>query len=213
MDLTVVATAFALIFPVELPDKTFVATLVLATRYRPLLVWIGVSAAFFVQCLVAVVAGGLLSLLPSAVVGAVAGALFLVGAVVLWRGAASADEDEAAEEEAVASKATADVHGFRVVATSFAVLFLAEWGDLSQLLTAGLAARYEDPVSVFTGSWLALVTVAALAVLLGRTLLRFVRLSTIRRVGAVVCLVLACVAAYDVVRLALTELRFSQPCG
>ena len=199
MDITVVATAFALIFPVELPDKTFVATLVLATRYRPLLVWIGVSAAFFVQCLVAVVAGGLLSLLPSAVVGAVAGALFLVGAVVLWRGAASADEDEAAEEEAVASKATADVHGFRVVATSFAVLFLAEWGDLSQLLTAGLAARYEDPVSVFTGSWLALVTVAALAVLLGRTLLRFVRLSTIRRVGAVVCLVLACVAAYDVV--------------
>jgi len=199
LDITVVATAFALIFPVELPDKTFVATLVLATRYRPLLVWIGVSAAFFVQCLVAVVAGGLLSLLPSAVVGAVAGALFLVGAVVLWRGAASADEDEAAEEEAVASKATADVHGFRVVATSFAVLFLAEWGDLSQLLTAGLAARYEDPVSVFTGSWLALVTVAALAVLLGRTLLRFVRLSTIRRVGAVVCLVLACVAAYDVV--------------
>ena len=72
----------------------------------------------------------------------------------------SADEDEAAEEEAVASKATADVHGFRVVATSFGVLFLAEWGDLSQLLTAGLAARYEDPVSVFTGSWLALVTVA-----------------------------------------------------
>jgi len=199
LDITVVATAFALIFPVELPDKTFVATLVLATRYRPLLVWIGVSAAFLVQCLVAVVAGGLLSLLPSAVVGAVAGALFLIGAVVLWRGASSADEGEAAEEEAVAGKTTADVHGFRVVATSFGVLFLAEWGDLSQLLTAGLAARYEDPVSVFTGSWLALVTVAALAVLLGRTLLRFVRLSTIRRVGAVVCLVLACVAAYDVV--------------
>jgi Ca2+/H+ antiporter, TMEM165/GDT1 family len=200
LDLTVVATAFALIFPVELPDKTFVATLVLATRYRPLLVWIGVSAAFLVQCLVAVVAGGLLSLLPTAVVAAVAGALFLLGAVVLWRGAQSADEDEAAEEQAVAGKATADVHGFRVVATSFGVLFLAEWGDLSQLLTAGLAARYQDPLSVFTGSWLALVTVAGLAVLLGRTLLRFVRLSTIRRVAAVVCLVLAGVAAYDVVR-------------
>ena len=200
MDLTVVATAFALIFPVELPDKTFVATLVLATRYRPLLVWIGVSAAFLVQCVVAVVAGGLLSLLPTAVVAAVAGALFLVGAVVLWRSARSADADEASEEQAVARKVTADEHGFRVVATSFGVLFLAEWGDLSQLLTAGLAARYQDPVSVFTGSWLALVTVAALAVLLGRTLLRFVRLSTIRRVGAAVCLVLACVAAYDVVR-------------
>ena len=42
MDLAVAATTFALIFPVELPDKTFVASLVLATRYRPLLVWVGV---------------------------------------------------------------------------------------------------------------------------------------------------------------------------
>jgi putative Ca2+/H+ antiporter (TMEM165/GDT1 family) len=199
MNFGTVATAFALIFPVELPDKTFVATLVLATRYRPLLVWIGVSAAFVVQCLVAVVAGGLLSLLPGALVGAVAGALFLVGAVVLWRGAASADAEEQAEEQEVAARTTAELHGFKVVATSFGVLFLAEWGDLPQLLTAGLAARYHAPVSVFIGSWLALVTVAGLAVVLGRTLLRFVRLSTIRRVGAVVCLVLACLAAYDVV--------------
>ena len=201
MDLGTVATAFALIFPVELPDKTFVATLVLATRYRPLLVWIGVSAAFVVQCLVAVVAGGLLALLPTALVSAVAGTLFLVGAVVLWRGAASADKEETADEqEAAAARTTADVNGFKVVATSFGVLFLAEWGDLSQLLTAGLAARYNDPVSVFVGSLLALVTVAGLAVILGRTVLRFVRLSTIRRVGAVVCLVLACLAAYDVIR-------------
>jgi putative Ca2+/H+ antiporter (TMEM165/GDT1 family) len=199
MDLGTLATAFALIFPVELPDKTFVATLVLATRYRPLLVWIGVSAAFVVQCLVAVIAGGLLSLLPSALVGAVAGALFLIGAVVLWRGAASAGAAEVAEERELAAETTAELHGFKVVATSFGVLFLAEWGDLSQLLTAGLAARYHDPVSVFVGSWLALVTVAGLAVILGRTLLRFVRLSTISRIGAVVCLLLACLAAYDVV--------------
>ena len=108
--------------------------------------------------------------------------------------------EETAEEQEAAARTTAELHGFKVVATSFGVLFLAEWGDLSQLLTAGLAARYHDPVSVFVGSWLALVTVAGLAVILGRTLLRFVRLSTIRRVGAVVCLVLACVAAYDVVR-------------
>ncbi len=199
MDLPVAATTFALIFPVELPDKTFIASLVLATRYRPALVWVGVSLAFLVQCLVAVAAGGLLSLLPSVVVAAAAGVLFLVGAVVLWRGAAGADDAARAEEE-LSTRDGADVHGLRVVATSFGVLFLAEWGDLSQLLTAGLAARYEDPVSVFTGSWLALVTVAALAVLLGRTLLRRVRLSTIQRVGAAVCLVLALVSAYDVVR-------------
>lgn len=200
MDLGVAATTFALIFPVELPDKTFIATLVLATRYRAPLVWVGVSLAFAVQCVVAVTAGGLLSLLPSAVVAGVALVLFLVGAIVLWRGAAKADAEEAETEREFAGKATADVHGVRVVATSFGVLFLAEWGDLSQLLTAGLAARYEDPVSVFAGSWAALVVVAGLAAALGRTLLKRVRLATIRRVGAAVCLLLAAVAAYDVVR-------------
>jgi putative Ca2+/H+ antiporter (TMEM165/GDT1 family) len=201
MDLVVVATSFALIFPVELPDKTFIATLVLATRYRPVPVWVGVSAAFFVQSLVAVTAGGLLSLLPHPVVSAAAGLLFLVGAVILWRGAAEADADvEESEEEAeVVALATADTSWLRAAMTSFGVLFLAEWGDLSQLLTAGLAARYHDPVSVFVGSWLALVVVAGLAVVLGRTLMRFVRLSTIRRVGAVICVLLAGVAAYDLV--------------
>jgi putative Ca2+/H+ antiporter (TMEM165/GDT1 family) len=176
VDLAVAATAFALIFPVELPDKTFVASLVLATRYRPLPVWIGVSAAFFVQTVVAVTAGSLLSLLPHAVVAAVAGLMFLLGGVVLWRGAARADAEEAEAEGEFAAKATREVTGLRAASTSFGILFLAEWGDLSQLLTAGLA------------------------VVLGRTLLRYVRLATIRRVGAVVCLVLACVAAYDVIR-------------
>jgi putative Ca2+/H+ antiporter (TMEM165/GDT1 family) len=197
VDLAVVATTFALIFPVELPDKTFVASLVLATRYRPLLVWVGLSLAFLVQCVVAVTAGGLLSLLPEPVVVAASAVLFLVGAVVLWRGAKGADAEEAEAEEEFGGRATADVHGLRVVATSFGVLFLAEWGDLSQLLTAGLAARYQDPVSVFAGSWLALVTVAGLAAVIGRTLLRHVRLGTIRRVGAGVCLLLAGLATYD----------------
>ncbi len=200
MDLAVVATTFALIFPVELPDKTFVASLVLATRYRPLLVWIGVSLAFLVQTVVAVTAGGLLSLLPKPVVIAASAVLFLVGAVVLWRGAKNADAEEVAAEEEFAGKAEGEAHGLKVVATSFGVLFLAEWGDLSQLLTAGLAARYHDPLSVFVGSWVALVLVAALAVVIGRTLLRYVRLATIRQVGALVCLLLAGLATYELVQ-------------
>ena len=162
--------------------------------------WVGVSLAFLVQCAVAVAAGGLVSLLPTTAVEAAAAALFLVGAIVLWRSAAGAERSEAASEQEFAGRTTRDVHGLRVVATSFGVLFLAEWGDLSQLFTAGLAARTGDPAGVFTGSWLALVTVAGLAVLLGRTLLRFVPLSTVRRVAAGVCLVLALLAASDVVR-------------
>ena len=200
MDLTVAGTAFALVFPVELPDKTFIATLVLATRYRALPVWIGVAAAFLVQCLVAVTAGGLLSLLPETVVVSAAAVLFAIGAFVLWRGAATADEDEATEEESLRERTARDLQGWRVAATSFGVLFLAEWGDLSQLLTAALAARTGDPVGVFAGSWLALVTVAGLAIVLGRTLLRYVSLGLIRRIGAGVCAVLAVVTLIDAIR-------------
>lgn len=211
MDLTVAATAFALVFPVELPDKTFIATLVLATRYRALPVWIGVAGAFLVQCAVAVTAGGLLGLLPEAVVSAGAALLFAVGAVVLWRGAGDGEEPgagEVAHPDVVAPDDVApdevapvrELAGWRVAGTSFGVLFLAEWGDLSQLLTAGLAARSGDPVSVFAGSWLALIAVAGLAVMLGRTLLRFISLALIRRVGAGVCALLAVLAAVDAIR-------------
>jgi putative Ca2+/H+ antiporter (TMEM165/GDT1 family) len=199
MDLTSAATTFVLIVPVELPDKTFIATLVLATRYRALPVWLGVSAAFFVQSLVAVTAGGLLALLPRALVVSVAAALFVTGAVLLWRGARTADaEEQAAEQAAEHEVRGGTVSWWRAAAASFGVLFVAEWGDLSQLLTAGLAARYNDPVGVFAGSWLALVTVAGLAIVLGRTLLRYLSLALIRRIGAGVCAVLAVIALYDV---------------
>lgn len=185
------ATAYVLVLPVELPDKTFVATLVLSTRYRALPVWLGVGAAFAVQTLIAVTAGGLLSLLPRAPVLAAAATLFLLGAVLLWRSAARAEADAAVERQHYAGTGPATATGLRAAGASFVVLFLAEWGDLSQLLTAGLAARAEDPVSVFAGAWLALLTVSGTAVLIGGALLRRVRLATIRRVAAVVCLSLS----------------------
>ncbi|MBK6871035.1 MAG: TMEM165/GDT1 family protein [Kineosporiaceae bacterium] len=191
MDIAVALTTFLLIVPVELPDKTFVATLVLATRYRPLPTWIGVGLAFAVQCLIAVTLGGLLTRLPHRPVTAAAGVLFLVGALVLWRGAAQADTEEAETEQEFEGKLRQGVSGLRAVGASFLVLFLAEWGDLSQLLTAGLVVRYQDPVSVFAGAWLALLLVSGIGAIAGRTLLRFVRLSRVRRIGATVCAVLA----------------------
>ncbi|MEV4535425.1 TMEM165/GDT1 family protein [Asanoa sp. NPDC049518] len=184
--------AFALILPVELPDKTFVATLVLSTRYPPLPVWLGVIVAFGVQCAVAVAVGGLISRLPERPVALVAAALFLAGAIVLFRGARKAGrqtpEDEQADyAEAVKVQRT----GLRAAAASFVVLFTAEWGDLSQLLTAGLVASGRNPIAVFVGSWLALIVVSGAAVLLGRWLQKRVKLSVIRYVAAGICLVLA----------------------
>jgi putative Ca2+/H+ antiporter (TMEM165/GDT1 family) len=194
--LTVVATAFALVLPVELPDKTLFAALVLATRFRPLPVFLGVGSAFAVQTAIAVTAGSLLSLLPRPLVAGLVGVLFLVGAVLLWRGAASGPEDDGADAATREQTST-----LRAAAISFGVLFAAEWGDLSQLATAGLAARFDEPLSVFVGAWAALLVVSGLGILLGRTLADRLPVALIRRVAAGLFLVFAVIALVETVRL------------
>ena len=191
MSLAIAAAAFLLILPIELPDKTFIATLVLATRYKPLLVWVGVSSAFLVQTVVAVTLGGLIGRLPRTPVEIFAGLMFLAGGFILIRGAGMADAEEAEAEHRFEAKTRSGIHGWRVVGTSFLVLFVAEWGDLSQLLTARLVVKYQNPVSVGVGAFLALATVSALGAVLGRALLKRIRLATIRRVGGGLCLLLA----------------------
>jgi putative Ca2+/H+ antiporter (TMEM165/GDT1 family) len=193
VDPVVIGLTFLAIFVVELPDKTFLATLVLATKYRPILVWIGVSLAFLAQTTVAVLLGHAVSFLPEEVVQAAAGLMFLVGAVILIREGRS-HQEAAANDEEIETKA---VHGWRAVLASFLVLFAAEWGDLSQLLTISLVAKYEEPVAVFIGALGALLLVSGLAVVAGRQLQRFVKLHVLHYIGAGVCLLLAAITAYE----------------
>jgi putative Ca2+/H+ antiporter (TMEM165/GDT1 family) len=192
--LSVVAAAFILVLPVELPDKTLFASLVLATRYPHWPVFVGVGTAFGVQVAIAVTAGSLLSLLPEALVSGVVAVLFLVGAVLLWRSATAGPEDDDLDETKQGTSF------LRVAAISFGVLFAAEWGDLSQLATAGLAARYDDPLSVFVGAWAALLVVSGLAVFLGKNLADRLPIALIRRVAAVLFLVFAAVAVAETIR-------------
>ncbi len=191
------ALSFAAIFVVELPDKTFIAALVLSTRYRGVFVWIGVGLAFLVQTLLAVTVGKAVTFLPSDLVHAFAGLIFLVGAVLLAREAPKADAEEHETEEEFAAKTTTAKTGWAAILASFLVLFAAEWGDLSQLLTISLVGKYDDPLSVFVGAWTALLAVSGLAVVAGRYLLRHVRLSVIHYIGAATCLILAGITAYD----------------
>ncbi|TKG73428.1 TMEM165/GDT1 family protein [Prauserella endophytica] len=155
---------FALVVAVELPDKTTVATLVLTTRYRARAVLTGVSVAFAMQAVIAVAFGSVLTLLPDQVVSLLVGVLFGVGAAMLLREGYRQGEDSG-QDAARLGKAPVPFH--RAALTSFAVIFAAEWGDASQLATAGLAARYSEPVAVGLGAFLGLVAVAALAVFLG----------------------------------------------
>jgi putative Ca2+/H+ antiporter (TMEM165/GDT1 family) len=196
VSLIVTLTVFALILPAELPDKTMVATLVLATRFPPLPVWVGVTAGFAVQSGIAVAAGDAVSLLPSQLVHGVTALLFAIGAVLMLRESTDAAEEECEIETEL--KDAPRLPSFRrAAATSFAVLFAAEWGDLTQILTANLAAKYGDPAAVFVGSWAALSVVAALGVLGGRALLRVVPLTWVRRAAAALFAAMAVVTGLE----------------
>jgi Ca2+/H+ antiporter, TMEM165/GDT1 family len=98
VDIAAALKAFAAIFPAELPDKTMIATVVLVTHHRRALpVWCGAAAAFAVHVTLAVVAGQFLQLLPSTAVSLLMAALFVVGAVVLWRESAEDDDEDEGE--------------------------------------------------------------------------------------------------------------------
>ena len=173
------------------------ATLVLATRYRHRPVLIGVAAAFAVQCVIAAIAGRLLYLLPKRAVEAAVAVLFAIGAVLLIRESLSEPAHAEIEEMTAARAATS---GWRVALTSFGVLFAAEWGDASQIATAGLVARQGEAVAVALGAWTALVSVAAIAVGAGRLLVRRVPVRIVHRVTGGLFAVLALLAASNAIR-------------
>jgi putative Ca2+/H+ antiporter (TMEM165/GDT1 family) len=185
--------AFGVILLAELPDKTLVASLVLSTRYRARPVLLGVALAFAVQCVIAAAAGGVLTLLPRRAVESAVAALFGIGAFLLLRESFRADDDDV---ELAGAREAAPFR--RVVATSFGVLFAAEWGDASQIATAGMVARHRGiahAVATGIGAWAALVLIAALAIVAGRFVVRRVPLHVVHRIAGVVFTAFAVLAA------------------
>ena len=129
----------------ELPDKTMIATLIMGSRYRPVLVWLGASVAFFIHAAVAVAVGQLLQLLPHRWIEAVTALLFAGGAAYLLLVPEKEEEAEGEEEADTASV------GLKTVGAAFLVIFIGEFGDLTQILTANLAAKYHAPFRCSSG--------------------------------------------------------------
>ncbi|MEU8880246.1 TMEM165/GDT1 family protein [Streptomyces hydrogenans] len=176
LDPLAIVTAFGLIFLAELPDKTMFASLAMGTRMRPLYVWFGTSAAFAVHVAIAVGAGSLLGLLPGWIVKLVSALMFGFGAFILLRAGGDDDEDDTGGKT---------VTGFwPVFSTAFMAVFISEWGDLTQITTANLAAT-NGTASTAIGSFLALTSVSALALVAGRFIAKRVPLKTVQRVGGV----------------------------
>jgi putative Ca2+/H+ antiporter (TMEM165/GDT1 family) len=190
--LAVVGIAFAVTFLAELPDKSMFASLVLSTRYRPLWVWTGAAAAFTAHMVIAVTAGQLLALLPHRIVDAIVACLFLAGAAYLWLTSFRPAHHQAGLD--AARQVTGRTSFLRVAGASFMVIFLAEWGDITQLTTANLAARYH-PLLVFAGATLALWAAAATAVSIGAKSLNRLPIAWLNRITGTILLVLGSFAA------------------
>jgi len=171
---------FGFIFVAELPDKTALASLILATRFKPLVVFSGAALAFVIQSLVAISVGSLFSLLPEDIVHRIAGVLFLIFAFFMWRRNTSEEEKKAEKAE------RAEENLFKGVWASFIVVFLAEWGDLTQLATATLQAKYHDPLTIFVSATLALWAVAAIAIAIGNRASTVLNPEITKRVAAVI---------------------------
>ncbi len=177
-------TVFGVIFVAELPDKTALAALVLATRHRALPVFLGAALGLTVQSVIAVAAGSLLEQLPARYVQIGTGAVFLVCALVM--AIRKPEEDEDGE--------TKQVRGFwRTVWTVFAIVFVAEFGDLTQIGTAALQAKYDNWVVVLTASALALWCVAAIAVFVGNRAGRLLDPKITQKIAAMVFAVIGVV--------------------
>jgi Ca2+/H+ antiporter, TMEM165/GDT1 family len=193
----VIGAVFAVIFVGELPDKTMVASLVMSTRGRPFAVWLGSAGAFVVHVVIATTLGTVVfHLLAPRVVDAVVAVIFLVGAGLA---VAEAIKEHQRKDHPEPPPVPPNRPG-RTMATAFAVIFAAEWGDLTQLLTANLAAHYHSPLSVATGATVALWAAAALAVTGGRWLGKLVNAVIIRAATAVLLAGLGGYAAWIALR-------------
>jgi len=173
------AVTFFAIFLAELPDKTMFATLLLSSHFkRKLPVWLGVTIGYTTHVVIAVLFCSALTRLPEKPIQVVVGILFCVGGAMTWRSGADDDNPESGKWSASLSNA-------RVVWTAASVILVAEFADLTQLATAGFAARFNDPIAVGVGAALALSSVSGLAVLAGTWLQRRVQLRVIQRVAAI----------------------------
>ncbi|GHD98305.1 TMEM165/GDT1 family protein [Streptomyces alanosinicus] len=190
ISITVTALVFGVIFLAELPDKTALAGLVLGTRYRASHVFAGVAAAFLLHVVLAVAAGSVLTLLPQQIVHAITGVLFLGGAAMLML-------QKGEDEEEI--RKPADQSFWKVAGTGFTLILVAEFGDLTQIMTANLAARYDDPLSVGLGATLGLWAVAGLGIVGGKALMKRVPLRLITQIAALLMLGLGVWSLYEAV--------------
>jgi Ca2+/H+ antiporter, TMEM165/GDT1 family len=173
-------STFFLIALAELPDKTALATILMASRHHPVGVFLGVAGAFFVQTVVAVVFGSALNLLPHWVVQLLAAVMFLGFAAVSWIQSMKPEEKMAGDSK------PKGLPFWKTVGSAFLVIFIAEWGDLTQLATCALVAKTHQILTIFLAALAGLWTTTAVTVWLGLRAKKFIKPKPLQRIAAVV---------------------------
>lgn len=168
-------STFALIFVAELGDKTQLTAMALALRYPWKRIFIGIAIAFVVLNLGAVVVGKVLFLLlPRFWVNLTAALLFLYFGVSTLRNSCMDEDDSTAAAPAASA-----------IRTAFIMIFMAELGDKTQLVTASQAAVHSTSLvgmsQVFVASTLALWSVSLLGIFAGKQLVRYIPVCWIHR--------------------------------
>ncbi|MGH7237445.1 MAG: TMEM165/GDT1 family protein [Candidatus Saccharimonadales bacterium] len=194
MSFSVIAIVFGVIFVSELPDKSMFALLILSTKYPRWYVWVGASSAFLVHVVIAVTAGRLLTLLPHKFVAAVVAGLFFLGAGIVLLGKQGLEP-----EPKTAKSKLIKTHSFwKVAGTAFGLIFIGEWGDITQIATANYAARYHDPLSVGVGAVLALWVAAGIAVTVGPKILNHLPVKLLTRATVIVLIIFGSLSFYKI---------------
>jgi putative Ca2+/H+ antiporter (TMEM165/GDT1 family) len=178
LDIGIVLLVFGVIFLAELPDKSLFASLVLGTRFPAFWVWLGAACAFLVHVIIAVFAGKLLALLPHAITELVVAALFFGGAMLLFF------EKHGLEEKPSREPKQNGYNRLRVFGAAFSIIFIGEWGDITQIATANYAAKFHDGLSVAVGATAGLWAVTALAIVVGSKIHDLIPVKMLLRVMA-----------------------------
>ena len=151
--------------------------------------WVGAATALTIQAAIAAGAGELLSFLPAKPVRICAGVVFVIAGLLLWF-KKEEDAEELGDEP--------DKRFWRSARLAFVTVFIAELGDLTQISTAALAARYRSPFIVGAAAAAAESTVAAIAVIVGSRAGKLVSPRIAKRVAAVLFVVIGGALVYGV---------------
>ncbi|MDA8270505.1 MAG: TMEM165/GDT1 family protein [Actinomycetota bacterium] len=182
MHYSLIASTFAIMFLAELPDKSMISSIIMGSRLAPIRVFIGAAAAFLIQMIISVTVGGLVARAPRKPLDLVIGLLFLAGAGLIIKDM----KTRAAEKEEALAKGTSKVGFVPQIFLAFVVTFAGEFGDLTQIVTANLAAKTADPISVGIGSFLGVITSTSLGIFFGSKVLSKVPIRGVQTASVVI---------------------------